>query len=77
MAHHEAADETDPHDAHDESQDIVLLELRSGAVRHRQTKPDHEGQSEDKQEALHPSLRPLQPVVLRNGIGQRRMEARG
>lgn len=65
LSHHIATDDADPRDAHNEREDVVLLVLRPGAVRYCEAERHHKGQAKDEQEALHPSLWPREPVVLR------------
>lgn len=67
IAHHVAADNADPRDAHDESDDVVLLVLRPRTVWNGEAERHHEGEAEDKQEALRPPLGPREPVLLASG----------
>ena len=64
VARHVAADDADPSDAHDEGDNVVVLEQRPRAVRHCEAYGDGERQAEDEQEAFGVSLRPLEAILL-------------
>lgn len=64
IAHHVATDDANPRDAHDEGEYVVLFELRPRTVRHGKAERHCEGQAEDEQEALRPSVGPRKPILL-------------